>query len=528
MSLYKWYGYLGTDPFASGDINAGGNDLTNVGLLIAQDVFATNLTSENIKVTGCIGGPDSMTPLVVCNDLDVVGNANAATLSVESNSTIQGDLDVQGSLKNTTGPVYVDDDLEIKNRLIMPYSPAEPPNTLNLMNVTVISGPPTSVLLDGVIPGSLVFDDTNNKLYHFDGLNWVQVGTVTNVGLIVPTEFNVIGSPVTTSGSFTIQKNNQIANLVYAGPAVGAPAQPTFRSLVSTDIPAGVGIQNWSQVLAVGNTSGAFDPTINNGQQIQFVGGLAVGSNNQPATVGAASSITIGGLSTTSSQSVSVGFGVSGLSANGTAIGYGTYISNVATSGTAIGYNASVGHANSTAIGESTSTTANKQLMLGADNTYFVETPGYFLSGRQKSAAAGITPGVSAAQSITTGSGLTTVLIKDVLYDWTPTMINTNLLLLSDQQHVFIISALVRGTFANPLTNRIYNVQLIWFDGSVQKTIGQMDMYVAANAPTFSCTLTTSMKTIAATGQYVYVALDNTTGSQMDITHFRFTATRVT
>lgn len=63
-------------------------------------------------------------------------------------------------------------------------------------------------------------------------------GTVTSVGLTMPGEYSVAGSPITTAGSFAVTKVNQNANLVYAGPATGSPAQPGFRALVSADIPA--------------------------------------------------------------------------------------------------------------------------------------------------------------------------------------------------------------------------------------------------------------------------------------------------
>lgn len=65
-------------------------------------------------------------------------------------------------------------------------------------------------------------------------------GTVTSVGLTVPAEFSVSGSPVTTSGTLAVSKANQSANLVYAGPSSGAAAAPTFRSLVAADIPGGL------------------------------------------------------------------------------------------------------------------------------------------------------------------------------------------------------------------------------------------------------------------------------------------------
>lgn len=66
-------------------------------------------------------------------------------------------------------------------------------------------------------------------------------GTVTSVGLSMPTEFAVANSPVTGANTLTVTKANQTANTHFAGPASGVPAAPTFRVLVTADLPAGTG-----------------------------------------------------------------------------------------------------------------------------------------------------------------------------------------------------------------------------------------------------------------------------------------------
>jgi hypothetical protein len=63
-------------------------------------------------------------------------------------------------------------------------------------------------------------------------------GTVTSVGLSLPAQFTVTNSPVTSSGTLTGSWNTQTANYVLAGPTAGAAAVPTFRALVSGDIPS--------------------------------------------------------------------------------------------------------------------------------------------------------------------------------------------------------------------------------------------------------------------------------------------------
>jgi len=63
-------------------------------------------------------------------------------------------------------------------------------------------------------------------------------GTVTSVGLSLPSIFTVTGSPVTTSGTLSATLATETANYVFAGPTSGAASAPSFRALVSTDIPS--------------------------------------------------------------------------------------------------------------------------------------------------------------------------------------------------------------------------------------------------------------------------------------------------
>lgn len=80
-----------------------------------------------------------------------------------------------------------------------------------------------------------------------NGVNQITIsspdagGTVTSVGLAAPSFLTVSGSPVTTSGTLTLTLTTQSANTVFAGPTSGGAAAPTFRSLVTADLPAGTG-----------------------------------------------------------------------------------------------------------------------------------------------------------------------------------------------------------------------------------------------------------------------------------------------
>ena len=61
-------------------------------------------------------------------------------------------------------------------------------------------------------------------------------GTVTSVGLSLPSFITVTNSPVTGSGVLTGTLTSQLQNTVFAAPD-GASGAPTFRSLLSNDIP---------------------------------------------------------------------------------------------------------------------------------------------------------------------------------------------------------------------------------------------------------------------------------------------------
>jgi len=65
-------------------------------------------------------------------------------------------------------------------------------------------------------------------------------GTVSSVGLSDSSTtpiYSISNSPITSTGNLTLTLNTQTANTVFAGPTSGSPSQPTFRSLVATDLP---------------------------------------------------------------------------------------------------------------------------------------------------------------------------------------------------------------------------------------------------------------------------------------------------
>lgn len=77
----------------------------------------------------------------------------------------------------------------------------------------------------------------NNDIIVSEALGWFPGGSVTSVGISVPSRQSVSGSPVTTSGTLVVTDNAQSANTFFRGPNSGASATPTFGPLVSADLP---------------------------------------------------------------------------------------------------------------------------------------------------------------------------------------------------------------------------------------------------------------------------------------------------
>jgi hypothetical protein len=81
----------------------------------------------------------------------------------------------------------------------------------------------------------------NGDVLSFNGTQWISkaptAGGITSIGLTMPPMFTVTGSPLTANGSITTTLATQTANQVFAGPASGGAAAPTFRPLGATDIP---------------------------------------------------------------------------------------------------------------------------------------------------------------------------------------------------------------------------------------------------------------------------------------------------
>lgn len=199
----------------------------------------------------------------------------------------------------------------------------EPDNTTITVDpatgiITAVGATSTLVVTDGtttITPtgmitfvGAVVTGTTPNAVVTITGGG---SGTVTSVGLSLPAEFTVTGTPVTTSGTLTATWATESANLVFAGPSSGSPATPTFRSLQTADYPNNsvtyAKIQQVASVSLLGNPTGSTANVsgITLGSGLSFSGTtlVATGSGGTVTSVGLSlpSIITVSGSPVTTS-----------------------------------------------------------------------------------------------------------------------------------------------------------------------------------------------------------------------------------
>jgi hypothetical protein len=209
--------------------SSGGAGAASWRLIAAGDIPTLNQNTTGTASNITASSNSTLTTLSSLSlpGAQVTGNisGNAANITATSNSTLTTLTALSLPASQLSGQVSV-------------ANGGTSLSTLTANNVILGNG--TSAPLF-VAPG------TSGNVLTSNGTTWSSTapatsGTVTSVGLSTPgVLYTVSGSPVTTSGTLTLNLVSQSANTVFAGPASGGSVAPTFRSLVAADLPAGTG-----------------------------------------------------------------------------------------------------------------------------------------------------------------------------------------------------------------------------------------------------------------------------------------------
>lgn len=264
----------------------GSNCIPSTGIVL-QDLFVYNLTAiTSVQQNTFVGNASFIdTETLHVEDIQLTGMMTC----VGSNSSFGMISPTCLDISNKTCPLGALDESCIPQDLVV--SNLQSTGTVTLNNVMCTGGtfPSNCISIDGEtcstpVDGSCLPSRvaTINSISPDGSLNFViEAGTgisitpggnkvvvantgVTSVALSLPPSlFGVSGSPVTTTGTLTATLANQSPNTVWAGPTSGLPAVPTFRTLVTEDMP----VVSEGQIL-IGNGAGMMVGNITSGNGI--------------------------------------------------------------------------------------------------------------------------------------------------------------------------------------------------------------------------------------------------------------------
>ena len=185
-----------------------------------------------------VGGDPTITLADTAVTTGIYGNATSApviTINQQGQITSAGDIVITPAWSSVTSTPTTLAGYGITDAV---------PNTRTVTGTKSLSG-------GGALNTNITLELTNDllapgngKYYGTDNVGtrgWFTLsggGSVSSVGITMPTDFVVTGSPITTTGTFGITYNTQGQRRVFIGPASGADATPTFRLLVAGDLPS--------------------------------------------------------------------------------------------------------------------------------------------------------------------------------------------------------------------------------------------------------------------------------------------------
>lgn len=229
LSIPGNFGVSGTSSLDNGAITTNGSGQLTIGKLI---------TSTGAAFTGNMGFYGT-TPIAKPTGDVLLALANLGLL----NAPVLLSNDIPNNAANTTGTST--NITASTNATLTTLSSLSLPATQLTGQVSIAHGGTGQATASNAINALLPSQAGNTNLFlQTDGTNvsWEPAsggtGSVTSVALSLPSIFNVSGSPVTTTGTLTGTLATQSANTVFSGPSSGSAAAPTFRSLVTADIPS--------------------------------------------------------------------------------------------------------------------------------------------------------------------------------------------------------------------------------------------------------------------------------------------------
>ncbi len=232
----------------TGDVIAGPGTGSQSAVIVS--VGGQSASAIASSVTAFSSATSSNTPSTIVKR-DSSGNFSAGTITANIIGDVSGSAasftgSLVGDVTRTQGATVIGTNVVDNSKLAqMPSNTIKGNNTgstANALDLTVAQVnailPVFSSSLNGLVPAS--GGGTTNFLRADGAWAVAGVGSVVSVGLsdgsTIPI-YSISGSPVTSSGTLDFSLIVQAANQIFAGPVSGSSAEPTFRSLVSADIP---------------------------------------------------------------------------------------------------------------------------------------------------------------------------------------------------------------------------------------------------------------------------------------------------
>jgi hypothetical protein len=230
---------------------SGANAAPTFRSLVAADLGAVLTVAGDILIENATPTPARLPIGTTGQVLTVVGGLPAwstisGTGSVTSVAmTVPSFLQIGGSPVTTSGTLAITLATETANLIFAgPTTGAAAAPTFRGMTAhdlnTVFTNKGDLIVFGGINAATLTVGTNGFALVadsgQTNGVKWAAVGSVTSVAMSVPGFLTIGGSPITSTGTLALDLATESANTVFAGPASGAAAKPTFRALAAADV----------------------------------------------------------------------------------------------------------------------------------------------------------------------------------------------------------------------------------------------------------------------------------------------------